>query len=81
MRERSCFYGGCLGKGPSSNEDITGPWTVVNLKKDKQQEARRGRGVQQGEARRGEVVEFNRVRRDVVEVVDLNIVRRDVDEV
>lgn len=53
VRERSCFYGGCLGKGPCSNEDITGPWTVVNLKKDKHQEARRGRGVQQGEARRG----------------------------
>lgn len=55
MRERSCFCGGCLGKGPCSNEDITGPWTVVNLKKDIQQEARRGRGrgVQQGKARRG----------------------------
>lgn len=53
VRERSCFYVGCLGENPCSNEDITGPWTVVNLKKDIQQEARRGRGVQQGEARHG----------------------------
>lgn len=55
LRGKSCFCGGCLGEGPCSDEDITGPWTVVNLKKDIQQEAKRGRGrvVQQGEARRG----------------------------
>ncbi|XP_062593374.1 uncharacterized protein LOC134254851 [Saccostrea cucullata] len=56
VRERSCFCEGCLGEGdPCVNFDITGPWTVVNLKKGVHEEGRRGRGrgVQRGQGRRG----------------------------
>ena len=43
VRERSCFCQGCRGNGPCSKSDVTGKWTVTELKPPKRQNKQKNR--------------------------------------